>query len=39
MCGEVVVVVRIEFRVADVVTAGLILEVDDDIVRELELCG
>jgi len=38
MCGEVVVV-RIEFRVADEVTTGLILELDDDVVRKLVLCG
>ena len=38
MCGEVVVV-RIELRVADEVTAGVILEFDDDIVGELLLCG
>ena len=38
MCGEVVVV-RIELRVADEVTAGVILELDDDIVGELVLCG
>lgn len=36
ICGEVV---RIEFRVADEVTAGLVLELDDDVVGELVLCG
>jgi len=37
-CGEVVVLVRIEFKVADKVTAGLVLELDDDVVGELVLC-
>jgi len=36
MCGEVV---RIEFRVAGKVTAGLVLELDDNVVGELVLCG
>ena len=39
MCGEVVVVVRIKFRAADKVTAGLVLELDDDVVGGLVLCG
>ena len=38
MCGDVVVV-RIELRVADEVTAGVILELDDYVVGELVLCG
>jgi hypothetical protein len=37
ICREVVVV-RVEFRVADEVTIGLILELDDD-VGELVRCG
>ena len=36
-CGEVAVV-RIEFKVADDGTAGLILELEDDVVGELILC-
>ena len=39
MCGEVVIVVRIEFRVADEVTAVLVLELDDNVVGGLVLCG
>jgi hypothetical protein len=35
-CGEVVVV-SVEFRVADKAIAGLILELDDDVVGELVL--
>jgi len=38
LCGDVAVV-RIESRVADEVTAGVILKHDDDIVGELVLCG
>lgn len=38
MCGEVVVV-SMELSVADEVTAGVILELDDDMVGELGLCG
>ena len=38
MCREVAVV-RIEFGIADEGTAGLILELDDDIVGRLILCS
>ena len=38
MCGKVVVV-RIKFRVASEGMAGLNLELEDDVVRELVLCG
>jgi len=38
MCGDVAAV-RIELRVAGEVTAGVILELDGNVVGELVLCG
>ena len=38
MCGEVVLV-RVEFTIADELIAGLILELDVDVVENQVLCG